>query len=214
MSRKTSDHPTSQARIDANRANAQKSTGPTSPEGKARSRMNALTHGVCARQICVSGEDHDKFEAIAFDYRERLRPTDGYESRLVDQLIVLHWHMDRIRFIQGFNLQLEIERLDLRAGGYNPAIPESHRVPIAYAALTENSRVIEATNRELTRISREYARIHKTLIDTRIDCPPAEDAGIQPVQNEPNAALAGCAILLAPKPKPAEPAPPLIFSAA
>jgi hypothetical protein len=200
--------------------------------------MNALTHGVCARQICVSGEDHDKFEALAFDYRERLRPTDGYESRLVDQLIVLHWHMDRLRFIQGFNLQLEIERLDLRAGGYNPAIPESHRVPIAYAALTENSRVIEATNRELTRISREYARIHKTLIDTRIDCPPADEAVISPVQNEPNgpepepvtprptapagtparnepnAALAGCAILLAPKPQPAEPAPPLIFSAA
>ena len=133
---------------------------------------------------------------------------------------------------------MEIERLDLPASGYNPELPESHRVPIAYAALSANSRVIEATNRELTRISREYARIHKILIETRADCPPAEEAVISPVQNEPNgpepesvtprpaapagtpvrnepnAALAGCAILLARKPEPAEPAPPLVQRAA
>jgi hypothetical protein len=48
MSTKKTDKPTSQAKIAANQANAQKSTGPTSPEGKECSRANALRHGLLA----------------------------------------------------------------------------------------------------------------------------------------------------------------------
>ena len=43
-----SDNETSSRRAEANRRNAQKSTGPRTAEGKARSRFNAVKHGMSA----------------------------------------------------------------------------------------------------------------------------------------------------------------------
>jgi len=43
-------------KIRANRKNAKKSTGPRSGEGKARSALNALTHGITAR-VVLDGEN-------------------------------------------------------------------------------------------------------------------------------------------------------------
>jgi hypothetical protein len=237
VSRKTSDHPTSQARIDANRANALKSTGPVTEAGKSRARMNAWKHGICARHVCVRGEDHEQFEELAANFRQRFNPADPYEFRLVDQLIVVQWNIIRLRFIQASNLEIEIERLDLPGMGINPDLPAPYRIPLAYKNLSADP-ALHLANRELTRLSREFDRIHRLIIEMRREIPPSGDDEIQPVQNEPNqpaphaapprpspaefqparnepnAALAGHAILLAPKPQPAEPAPPLRFFAA
>ena len=46
-----------QAQLNANRLNAQKSTGPTSPEGKAASSLNALKSGIDAWSHIIPGED-------------------------------------------------------------------------------------------------------------------------------------------------------------
>ena len=51
--------PVSKASLAANRRNARKSTGPKTPEGKARARQNALKHGLLAREVVVSDGDGD-----------------------------------------------------------------------------------------------------------------------------------------------------------
>ena len=53
----------SPARIAANRKNAQQSTGPKTPEGKARSRANALEHGMAGTGIALPTEDRALIEA-------------------------------------------------------------------------------------------------------------------------------------------------------
>ena len=48
---------TTEAQIKANQENAEKSTGPTSIEGKKRSSMNAVTHGILSSVTALPGED-------------------------------------------------------------------------------------------------------------------------------------------------------------
>ena len=48
---------TSEKKIEANRQNERKSTGPKSPEGKAAVRLNALKHGLLSQQVLLPGED-------------------------------------------------------------------------------------------------------------------------------------------------------------
>jgi len=53
-----------EAQINANRLNAQKSTGPVTPEGKARSSLNALKSGIDAWSHIIPGEDPAELEAL------------------------------------------------------------------------------------------------------------------------------------------------------
>ena len=56
--------------IEANRLNAQKSTGPRSAEGKARSSMNALESGIDAKSLIIRGENIDTLLTLAAEYIE------------------------------------------------------------------------------------------------------------------------------------------------
>jgi hypothetical protein len=53
----------SQKQIAANRANATRSTGPTTDGGKSRSRMNAWKHGLTAEKVVIDGEDAQELAA-------------------------------------------------------------------------------------------------------------------------------------------------------
>ena len=55
----------SDAQIQANQENAKKSTGPKTVEGKQRSSMNAMTHGIFAQIPILQGEDRELLNAIA-----------------------------------------------------------------------------------------------------------------------------------------------------
>ena len=50
--------------IDANRRNALKSTGPTTPDGKRHSRCNAVRHGLTAETVIAALEDSEDYQAF------------------------------------------------------------------------------------------------------------------------------------------------------
>src|SRR4051812_34308766 len=67
--------PTADARTLANRKNALKSTGPRTPEGKKRSSMNALKHGLTATTVLLPGEDAGAYEDRLDAWTDDLRPV-------------------------------------------------------------------------------------------------------------------------------------------
>jgi hypothetical protein len=88
------------AQITANRANARRSTGPRSVEGKSASSMNALKHGADAASIIIPGEDPAAYEALAADYRRDLKPSGAVEDFQVDTIIHADWQRRRLQRVE------------------------------------------------------------------------------------------------------------------
>src|SRR6516162_3987027 len=86
---------TSQKRIDANRRNAQKSTGPRTPEGKGRSRFNGLKHGLTATIPVIPGEDPAVYEARLEAMIESLPPRNQVELDLLGRVAAATWSLER-----------------------------------------------------------------------------------------------------------------------
>jgi hypothetical protein len=86
---------TTPLQIAANRANAQRSTGPKTETGKARSRLNAWKHGLTAKKIIISGEKAKQFESFRAQLWEDFQPESGIESVLVDRLAGVAWRLLR-----------------------------------------------------------------------------------------------------------------------
>src|SRR6516164_4834001 len=87
---------TSQKRIDANRRNAQKSTGPRTPEGKSRSRFNGLKHGLTAKVPVIPGEDAAVYQERLDAIIESCAPQNQVELELLGRLAAAtNWSLDR-----------------------------------------------------------------------------------------------------------------------
>lgn len=93
------------AAIAANRRNALKSTGPRTPEGKARASRNNLRHGLHSRELVIpSGplaESRAQFEALRAAFHADLRPATAYEAELVDRMACCHWLARRVQRFEG-----------------------------------------------------------------------------------------------------------------
>ena len=90
----------SQKQIDANRRNAEKSTGPRTPEGRAAVRLNALTHGLTASDIVLSSEDDAPFEELLEATLAEFDPQTPTEQTLVEQLVCAAWRLRRVRGLE------------------------------------------------------------------------------------------------------------------
>ncbi len=98
---------TSQARIDANRRNAMRSTGPRTAEGKARSRLNGLTHGFRSDQLLLPTEDGAAFQDLLATWMDDWRPKSAARRELVERAAVAAWRLRRC-------VQIETARLSGR----------------------------------------------------------------------------------------------------
>ena len=79
----------------ANQANAQKSTGPKTAEGKARVRLNAVTHGLTAETIVLPFENADEFESMRAGWIEDWKPQTETRLALVELAVAGAWRLRR-----------------------------------------------------------------------------------------------------------------------
>jgi hypothetical protein len=85
----------SEQKIEANRLNALKSTGPRTPEGRAKSALNAIKHGLCAQTVIISSENSDEFRTFSKNLTTDFAPINQVERNMVKRIISLSWRLDR-----------------------------------------------------------------------------------------------------------------------
>jgi hypothetical protein len=109
---------TSFRQIEANRRNSLRSTGPTTEDGKCRSRQNAVRHGLSAETVVEIAEDIDNYRgfeaAIIADYDART----AVEWELVLRLASLLWRLRRATMIETELLRIQAEVLRGRRSGH------------------------------------------------------------------------------------------------
>jgi len=105
--------PVSEAQLQANRANAQKSTGPSTPAGKAKSAQNALKHGLTGQTVLLPHEDPALYKSELQDLIEVHQPATDDELRLVQSIHDCGWRIARVQQIEiGILLKGDLELAD------------------------------------------------------------------------------------------------------
>jgi hypothetical protein len=91
----------SEARLAANRENAQKSTGPVTAEGKAKSSLNAVKHGLTGATVMFANAgDAKNYARHSADYQQQLQPVGPEESALVQSIADIRWRLATIPVLE------------------------------------------------------------------------------------------------------------------
>jgi hypothetical protein len=106
----------SEKQLEANRRNAQRSTGPKTTEGKARSSRNNLRHGLTGQINILPTEDREAHDAFCNELSESLRPETPMERQFALSVAEDSWRLNRARAIENnmFALGHEGERREIR----------------------------------------------------------------------------------------------------
>jgi len=102
---------TSLRQIEANRRNARFSTGPTTEEGKRRSRQNAVRHGLTAETVIDALEDADDYAAFEMAITADFEAQSAVERELVLRLASLLWRLRRATAIESGLFQIQARQL-------------------------------------------------------------------------------------------------------
>jgi len=135
-----------QRQIDANRLNAQHSTGPTTPEGKAVTSQNALKSGIDAESLIIRTEDPAQYQTLADAYYAQFAPATEHERALVDILISSEW--------------LRRRYLRVESCIWNGRLESAPALQSAYAWIDER---LGRVDRRLNSAFRSYAHALKQL---------------------------------------------------
>jgi hypothetical protein len=194
------------AQYAANRLNAEKSKGATSPQGKARSSMNALRHGLTARVVVLPSEDMDAYQAFSKEIVDSLDAQTPVERQFAQTVADNQWRINRIRSIEDGMLGMGHFEA---AGDFDCPSPEIHSAMTAARAFRDDSksfvnlsiyeqrlhRSMKESLRQLRELQTERREREKTEMDDAIRLLKTQQMKGLPI--EPSAAVNGTGVVYA-----------------
>ena len=159
--------PSSPRKIASARANGARSRGPVTPEGKVRSARNALVHGLTAATIVLGNEDPAQYESLRAAYLAWFQPRNTIEVDLIDEMASAKWRHRRALSIESAALDLEMDAQREQVARDFEEISEDVRMALAFDAKARDARTLPILDRYEGRLSRQYTRALRMLIQVR-----------------------------------------------
>jgi hypothetical protein len=121
-----------EAQVNANRINAQSSTGPRTEQGKQASSQNAYKHGLRSMSPTARGEDPAVWEAFAMEVIAELDPVGVGQRLLAERIAFLQWKLLRVPEAEAVQLATTRQALRQRAGDRDvPLYPSAALLVVA-----------------------------------------------------------------------------------
>jgi len=149
-------------RIEINRANSQHSTGPTSPEGKQRSSLNALRHGLTGQLVVMPTEDLAAYQRHLESFTSEYHPKGATEAHLVQALADASWRLNRVAILEANLLTLAAAR---EPNPLNDAPGHVQDALAIVAVLESQSKTLSNLSLHSQRLSRQFERTVAQLRD-------------------------------------------------
>ncbi len=170
----------SDRRLAANRANALKSTGPRTPAGKARSRLNALKHGVCSDSPVLPSECAATFATFRHELECNLRPRNPIQLTLFQRIVNLTWKLRRIQEAENHLFEIEAAKVPAGEDGAppDPCRILAHRFSDdPHNAFILLNRYEQSMHRELRQLITRFFYVQKQVPTT-----PYSDEDLLPIE--------------------------------
>ena len=165
--------------IKANRANAAKSTGPRTPEGKRISSKNAALPGLVSGTVVLKGESMRRFNDLAAALILQFQPCNSAETFLVQTMTVARWRLLRTWGIQTAGFELEMAKTREKLG--DSAGSGAVLAAVTFRNLADTSRVIALQHRLEVSYGRQYNQALAMLLKLR-EMPDSTAPAYSPIQ--------------------------------
>ena len=139
------------AQILANRANAQKSTGPRTVEGKENSRLNAIDHNLTGTRCLRTKEEQAAFESYSGRLLPTLAPADELQLEIARRIVSTMFRLAQVPIIEA-NMIAAV-RFNENAG-FDPPIADLTNAMALGTAFLQNSKAFNNLSLYEQRLSR------------------------------------------------------------
>jgi hypothetical protein len=151
----------SEKQLEANRANAQKSTGPKTEAGKKRSSLNAFRHGLTGQVLVLPEEDREAFNQLAEKTMAELQILGEHETQLAKTYIMAIWNVQRAMAVQDTMFSLGL--MEDIAENLNIENPQAHNAVSNAKAFRENSEAFSRISLYTQRLVNQAKTLRKEL---------------------------------------------------
>ncbi|MBV9302788.1 MAG: hypothetical protein JOY62_10955 [Acidobacteriaceae bacterium] len=180
----TANSSASAARVTANRANSQLSTGPKTPEGKAKSSLNAVKSALTGRTVLLPSDDAAVYERHISRFASQFNPVGERETELVQSLADTQWRLNRIPSLEmgiyavarlNFKNMFQEEQPEVREALIQAHTFITHQKQLNNLSIQE-SRLRRNYQKDLT----ELRQLQQTRLKTSVEATHASPAASAP----------------------------------